>query len=218
MTSLLADYCTSADLKAFMRIADTVDDTQIALAVTAASRMIDQAAGRSFGQEDPATARYYDTLTDTTWHPPGTLDTFAGRWALEVDDISTTTSLVVKVDQGDDGVFETTLTINTDFRLWPWNAAADGRPYERIILISGGSFPSMLRTVEVTAKWGWSAVPSAIKNAALIQAQTILKGGRESPLGIAGSPDFGNELRLQTKLHPVAAEAVRPYVKLWAVV
>lgn len=218
MTSVLADYCTSAELKAFMRITDTADDNQVALAVTAASRMIDQAAGRAFGQDDPAVARYYDTFTDTNLHPAGSPDPFAGRWALETLDISTTTGLVVKVDQDDDGTFETTLTINTDFRVWPWNAAADSRPYERIVLTSGGSFPSWLRTVEITAKWGWAAVPTAIKNATLIQAQTILKGGRESPLGIAGSPDFGNDLRLQTKLHPVAAEAVRPYFKMWGVV
>lgn len=216
--ALRADYCTASELKAFMRITDTADDTAIGLAITSASRAIDQVAGRSFGQDDPAIARYYSaTRGSGSSHPAGTNDPFAGRWTLDVDDVSTTTDLVVKTDSADDGTFETTLTINTDYRLWPYNAAADGRPWERIVLTAGGSLPTYLRAIEVTAKWGWTAVPSDIKLATQIQAQTILKGGRDSPLGIAGSPDFGNEMRLSTKLHPNAAELVRPYVKIWGV-
>lgn len=217
--ALKADYCTSAELKAFMRITDTVDDTAVALAITSASRAVDQVAGRSFGQDDPAVARYYSATPGSgAFHPPGRQDPFAGRHTVDTDDISTATSLVVKVDADDDGTFETTLTISTDFRLWPYNAAADGRPWERIVLTAGGSLPTVLRGIEVTAKWGWVTVPSDIKLATEIQAQTILRGGRDSPLGIAGSPEFGNELRLSTKLHPNAAELIRPYVKMWAVV
>lgn len=217
--ALKADYCTSAELKAFMKVTDAVTDAQIALAITSASRAVDQVAGRSFGQDDPAVARYYSATPGTgSRHLYGTLDPFAGRWTVDPDaDISSTTGLTVKTDGDDDGTFETTLTIDTDFRLWPYNAAADSRPWERIVLTAGGTLPVALRGIEVTAKWGWISVPADIKLATMIQAQTILKGGRDSPLGIAGSPDFGNEMRLSTKLHPNAAELVRPYVKLWAV-
>lgn len=215
--ALKADYCTASELKVFMRINDTADDTAIGLAITSASRAIDQVTGRAgFGQDDPAVARYYSVNPDGSCHRNRN-DPFYGRHTVDPDaDISSVTGLTVKTDGDDDGTFETTLTINTDFRLWPYNAAADSRPWERIVLTAGGSFPTALRTIEVTAKWGWSAVPSDIKLATEIQAQTILKGGRDSPLGIAGSPDFGNELRLSTKLHPNAAELVRPYVRQWA--
>lgn len=207
------DYCTADELKAFMRISDTVDDVPVGLAVTAASRAVDQLANRAFGQDDPAVAR----IAKASYHPaPG--DEFYGRWTVDPDaDISDTDGLVVKTDADDDGVFETTLTLDVDYRLWPYNAAADGRPWERIVLTAGVAAPVGLRPVEVTAKWGWAAVPDDIKLAAEIQAQTILRGGRDSPLGIAGSPEFGNELRLSTKLHPLAAERVRPYVKVWGV-
>lgn len=211
--ALRADYTSVADLKVFMRIEDTTDDAAITLAVTAASRAVDRAANRSFGQDDPAVAR----IAKATYHPSQG-DEFYGRWTVDPDaDISTTTSLVVKTDSNDDGVFETTLTLNTDYRLWPYNAPADGRPWERIVLAAGGTGPAGIRPVEVTAKWGWAAVPPDIKLATQIQAQTILRGGRDSPLGIAGSPEFGNEMRLSTKLHPLAAELVANYFKIWGV-
>lgn len=214
--ALKADYCTATEFKVWARIADAADDVAIGLAITSASRDVDQVAGRSFGQDDPAVARYYSLTADGHYHRNRN-DPFYGRYTVDPDaDISATSGLTVKVDNDDDGTFETTLTINTDFRLWPYNAAADSRPWERIVLTAGGSLPTPLRTIEVTAKWGWAAVPSDIKLATEVQAQTILKGGRDSPLGIAGSPDFGNELRLSTKLHPIAAELVRPYVKHWA--
>lgn len=211
--ALRADYCTAAELKAFMRVDDTVDDVPIGLAVTAASRAVDQVANRAFGLDEPAVAR----IAKASYHPIRS-DEFYGRWTIDPDaDISSVTGLVVKTDSDDDGTFETTLTITTDYRLWPYNATADGRPWERIVLTAGGTAPAGIRPVEVTAKWGWAAVPADIKLATEIQAQTILRGGRDSPLGIAGSPEFGNEMRLSTKLHPLAAELVRPYVKIWGV-
>lgn len=214
--ALKSDYCTAVEFRTWARISDAVDDTAIGLAITSASRAIDQVTGRSFGQDDPAVARYYSLAADGMYHR-NPADPFYGRYTIDTDaDISSTTGLTVKTDLDDDGVFETTLTINTDFRLWPYNAAADSRPWERIVLTSGGTLPTPLRTIEVTAKWGWTAVPSEVKFATEIQAQTMLKGGRDSPLGIAGSPDFGNEMRLSTKLHPEAAEAIRHLVKLWA--
>lgn len=195
--SLIADYCTLAELKAFLRISDTADDVQLALAVTTASRVIDQFASRHFGVDDTVTTRWY-TPSDA-------------RGSLEVDDIATTTGLAVTFD----GV---AAVLDTAFRVQPYNAVVDGWPFEYFELVNGTSFPTTSRGVAVTAKFGWPTVPPAIKNACLIQAGTILKGGRESPLGIAGSPEFGNELRLSTRLHPIAAEAVRPYRRMWGVV
>lgn len=213
--ALRADYCSLEELKAFMRIPDedTADDVELELAITTASRDVDVTANRSFGLDDPAVAR----IAKATYHPSMT-DEFWRRWTVDLPaDISSTTGLVVKVDGDDDGAFETTLTLTTDYLLYPWNAAADGMPWERIVLTGGVSAPRGIRPVEVTAKWGWAAVPDPIKLATKIQAQSIVRGGRDSPLGVAGSPEFGNEMRLSTKLHPDAALAIRDYVKLWGV-
>lgn len=203
--ALLTTYCSAAELKHLLRIEtlDTSDDAEIALAIEAASRAIDLATNRQFGVDAAPVARYYDP-------PP------AGIKFLLVDDISTVTGLTVKVDRNDDGVFEETLTISTDFRLWPWNAAADSRPWEYVVLRTGFTWPTHERSVEVTAAFGWLSVPTAIKQAALIQANRFFKR-RDAAFGVAGSPELGSELRLLQKLDPDVAVIVQPYKKWWAI-
>lgn len=202
------DYVTAADLKGYLRIGDTVDDAEVALAITTASRAIDQFANRQFGQADPAVARRY------TWSCASRIDR---RAALAVDDISTTTDLVVALDTADDGTFSTTLTIDDDFELWPYNAAADGKPWTHIVLTAGASrsFPTTAGAVRVTAKFGWAAVPVAIEQATLFQASRFF-ADREAPFGVAGSPDTGAELRLLDRVHPDVEVALRPYRRVWA--
>lgn len=202
------DYCTTAELKAQLRITDTDDDTQLAVAITAASRAVDHACNRQFGQTDPAAARYY-TFEGSTLNG-------SDRQAVEIDDLMTVTSLVVKTDEDNDGTFETTLTADTDYRLYPWNAAADGRPWTRLVLAPDGSFPVEPRNVEITAKWGWSAVPTIVKQATLLQASRFFSR-RNSPYGVAGSPDLGNELRLLSRLDPDVAVMLASVVRPWVV-
>jgi hypothetical protein len=56
-------------------------------------------------------------------------------------------------------------------------------------------------TVQVTALWGWSGVPDAIRQACLLQASRLLSR-RDSPFGVAGSPEAGTELRLLVEARP----------------
>ena len=51
------DYCTTAELKGFVSISDAGDDAFLALAITAASRAVDQHTGRQFGQVGSAETR-----------------------------------------------------------------------------------------------------------------------------------------------------------------
>lgn len=192
---LETDYVALADLKAWLRIGDTTDDAELALAITTASRDIDQFANRRFGRDDVATTRWYTA-------------TAAGP--VEVHDIATTGGLAVTFDG-------TTVTLDGEYRLAPYNAAADGEPYTRLELVNGSRFPTTARGVAVTAVFGWPAIPDAVRFATRVQAGTLLKGGRDSPLGVAGSPEFGNELRLSTGLHAMAQRAVRPYRRVWGV-
>jgi len=76
-------YCTLAELKSVMRINDTVDDTMLEARITEASRVIDQHCDRRFYADANATARLY---------VPPVAD------LVMVDDISTTTGLVIKTD------------------------------------------------------------------------------------------------------------------------
>ena len=168
--AIVNGYCLLADYKTAVGISDTTDDTDIEQAIETASRQIDGIVGRGrkFWQDSTVVARtYYPSESNRVW----------------VDDISTLTGLIVKVDQDDNGTFETTLTINTDFIVEPVNAAAEYpvRPYESIRLLNNAlsSFPCLSSgrpSVQVTAKFGWSAVPDAIERACINQAKTVFKG------------------------------------------
>lgn len=201
------DYCTTAELRAYAtRSAVTVDDTELALAVTAASRVVDQYCGRQFGQVSPAEARIYSAEYDRR----------RGRWLIPTDDISSVTNLAIAVDDDDDQVFDQAIT---DYRLDPFNATALSRPWTRIIVNSDSAVtPSCAEgAVQVTALWGWTAVPTAIKNATLIVANRIFQR-RVSPFGIAGSPETGSELRLLRSVDVDAQQILAPYRRQWGAV
>lgn len=186
-------YSTLAELKAHLRVTDTADDSAIAVAITAASRAIDHDTQRQFGLTGSAVARVYTYQREC----------IEDRLSLAIDDVQTTTGLAVALDQNYDGTFETTLTRGTDFDLWPWNAAADGKPWTHMVLrpTSTAWFPYFARGVQVTANFGWSAIPSIVHQACMIQAGRFFMR-RDSPYGIAGSPQVGSELRLLDRLDP----------------
>lgn len=199
------DYCTSDELKSYLRIptADTTDNSELAVAITAASRAVDLACNRQFGQTSPAAARY-----------------FTARWdkdrcvhVLDLEDVQDTAGLTVAGDGDDDDTYDVTIT---EYRLLPLNAAADGMPYTQIVMKYAAStdVPTGEGRVKVTAKWGWSAVPTTVKQATLIQASRFF-ARRNSPYGIAGSPDLGNELRLLDRVDPDVRTMLRPYRKHW---
>jgi hypothetical protein len=195
-----SDYITSAELKAFKHISDTDDDAQVAVAVTAASRSIDAHTNRQFGVVAAAEQRFYTAVWDRRrW-----------RWVVEVDDFMSTTNMVVSVDAG---------TI-TAFTKEPVNNAAKGRPWEQLVVdIDSTVVPTTERGgVSVTAIWGWSAVPTAVKQATYLQASRFL-ARRDSPFGVAGSlADGGSELRLLARVDPDVAVSLTPYVRRWAAV
>jgi hypothetical protein len=117
-----------------------------------------------------------------------------------VDDIGSTSGLVVKVDEDLTGTFETTVTTYTS---QPDNALAKGRPITRLVAYDV-YWPQDLRpTVEVTAKWGWPAVPEPVKSATAIMAGRLYKRA-DSLLGVAGFGDLG----------AIMLRAVDPDVKL----
>lgn len=203
----ITDYCSTAELKAAMKITNATSDAQIAFAITSASRVIDLHCGRSFGLEDPAAARYYS----------GRWDRDLCRYVVDVNDLMTTTSLVVKTDDDNDGTFETTLTLNTDYRLAPYNAGLDGKPWRTLVAESGTVFPCRERGVEVTAKWGWSSVPTIVKQACIIQAARFVHRDY-TPFGISGSPEQSGEMRLLAKVDPDVAVLLQPVTRYWGAV
>lgn len=185
-------YVTSDELKAFIRVTDTVDDVEVASAIEAASRAVDEYTGRQFGQVASAEARRY------TARPRGC------RWVVDTDDLADVTGLTVAVPAGTITLYDRT----------PVNAAAKGWPYTGLAVDPDSTVqPTGERyEVTVTAKWGWSAVPVAVKNATKLQASRFL-ARRDSPYGVAGSPDQGSEVRLLARVDPDVAVILRPYVR-----
>lgn len=200
--ALFPDYVTLAELKSALAITDTNDDAELGFAISASSRAIDHATNRQFGQLATVAARYYAPHLRKR------------RWRVEIDDLMTTAGgMTVKVDEDADGTFERTLTLDTDFRMFPYNAAGDSEPWTELRAEAGVSLPAGERTVEVTARWGWSAVPDAVVQACLTQAGRLFKR-KDSPFGIAGSPELGSEVRLLARLDPdvqMLVSSVRRY-------
>jgi len=171
------DYITAAQAKAHLRIDDAVDDTELGVWITAASRAIDDATNRQFGQLGVAAAR--------TYRRPPAYDVTTGLYLVEIDDVQDTTGMLV------DGT-----AVDQVATLLPDNAPADGRPYERLGFDYRPTMP-----VVVTAVWGWDAVPTQVVGACKLQVARF-HARRDSPYGIAGSPDTGSEMRLLARLDP----------------
>ena len=153
-------------------ILDQNDDPRLVAAVNAASRQIDRHCGRRFWQDADVVTRTY-AATD--------------RQALYVDDISTDTGLVVKIDEADDGAYSTTLTKDTDFVLYPLNAHLETpvRPFEEITIVDNYTWPMNRRPgAQITARFGWPAIPDDVATACMIQAKNLYK--------VTGSGMFGS--------------------------
>jgi hypothetical protein len=193
-------YVELEDMKKTLTLDGTsFANLDIAEVIAAASRKVDDHVGRRFyADADAAQVRYY---------------TPSDPWTLEVDDIVTVTSL--KTDDGGDGTFENTWTVNVDYTAEPLNAAADGRPWTRFCVHPSGGyvFPtSFPRSVEVTGKFGWAAVPAKVKTATKLVAARYVKRIRESPTGVVGFGLDGAVVRMMT-IDPDVEDMLQPFCR-----
>lgn len=200
------DYTDTTALKAYLRVLDTVDDAVLADAITTASRMIDKAANRQFGQLAGVEARYYTARFDHRRF----------RWCVRIDDLADPTGLIAAFDSADDATYGDVID---ELALHPVNALQRGRVWTDLRVHPSSSVQPTDRedAVEVRARWGWLEVPVPIVTACKMQASRLV-ARRDSPYGIAGSPDTGSELRLLAKLDPDVAVIVGTYWRPWGAV
>ena len=190
-------YCTLAELKASLAITDSVDDTPLEAAITAASRMIDDYTGRFFyrnGTTESPVARYYTPLDP---------------WTMNMDDNYSITQVAT-----DDNFNQTwdTVWATSDYMLEPVNNPQRGWPVNRILAIGRYVWPYYLpQSCRITGIWGWASTPAEVNMATLIQAARLFTR-RQSPFGIAGSPDLGT-VRLSAKLDADVETLLRPFKK-----
>lgn len=181
---MAADYVTSLALKATLGLTgETFADPDIATAITAASRGIDQLCGRRFWLDaDASQVRYYTPISADL---------------VSIDDLVTLTSLAH--DPGGDGTYSEAWTLNTDFVLRPDNAPADDRPWETIARHPRARFRFVSqypRTVKLTGKFGWPSVPAPVVEATTILATKLLRRSREAPFGIVSIGLDGAAVRI----------------------
>jgi hypothetical protein len=188
------DYLTLAELKNYVRVDDDVDNTELTMAITAASRAVDDHCNRQFGRVAAAEERRYT----------GRYDYEQGLWVVDVDDLQDATGLTAEVDG--DAV--------TPYTLEPVNAVLNGKAWTRLVVSTdSATLPTgAANEVTVEALWGWTAVPAAVKQATALQANR-LASRRNSPYGVAGSPEAGSELRLLARVDPDVAVSLRGLVR-----
>lgn len=206
-------YVSLAELKGYLGVTDTVDDTTLTAALTAACVGINDVCGRQFNDAGVPSARSYKPRSSDV---------------CMVDDFSTSVGLVIATDLDADGTFEQTWT-GTDFELLPLNGVRNGVPgwpYNQINAYSSLYFPSSAgrrgglyaspwryaridrASVQVTARWGWTAIPEPIKQAVKITASEISKL-KDAPFGVAGFDQYG---AVRVRANPIAMRLLGPYM------
>ena len=135
-------------------------------------------------------------------------------------DIADTTGLVVKTDPAGDGSFSQTWTSGTDFQLEPLNGgvAAGGdtaAPYAfwEIVAIGALLFPvfgSGRAGLQVTTKFGWSAIADEVNQASTLKAANVIHR-RDAPFGVLAQPDIG-VVRISRRGDPDVVDFLEPFV------
>ena len=159
-------YVTRSEVKTALSISSTTYDTRIDSIVIAVSRAIDEIQK----------TRYFET-SETRYY------TADGAYRdLQIDDLTTLTS--VTMDMAGTGSYSTTLTNGTHFSLEPINNPLESKPYRTIALKpQSGQYWSPYRNgIKVVGSFGWSAIPAAINQAALLMAIRLFQR-KDAPFG-----------------------------------
>lgn len=165
-------YATLEQFKSYLTIGDTVDDDELYIALNAAQAWISSNV-RVFDKADTATARQFNVCTNDG--------------LLLVDDISSLTDLAVGSSNGD-GTFT---AVTSGWTTAPLSALTrtPARPITGIQFTPYAPYIGPYG-IQVTARWGWPAVPSEVTEATLLLASRLFKR-KDSPQGVAGFGDLG---------------------------
>lgn len=196
-------YVDLHDLRYAMGVADVGEDAPFVDAINAACSWVDSFCGQSFGQ-----------VTEARTFAPQRCD----RLTLAHSPIATLTGLEVRLDDNLDGTFETSLAASNYVLLPPGGRTETGEagPYREIRFV--GRTPVVDEhgrpTVQITATWGWPAVPAPVASAARLQAQHVF-AARNAPLGYSTVGDLG-VIRVRGA-SPAVEALLAPYRVGWGI-
>ena len=197
-------YASATTYRDLISKTDTAEDAEIDSDLKAVSRYLDRRLGRFFTKDASAVARTYMRGPHTD---PRIL------W---VDDIAASPTSI-KIDDDNDGSFaDETALAAADFELWPLNAGkgAEPQPWTMIYLPKSGSkgnWPAGHR-VEVTAQWGWPAIPDAIVRATA-HLTAILR--LETPRATRRIPELGDVVEASREAQSIVRELAGAYRRVW---
>jgi hypothetical protein len=202
-------YATTAEAIARNPSLASVDLLELDAALTAASRWIDGYCGRKFWLDPVGTP----TIRVFTARDPYVLD-------LGEHEIGSLTGVVVKTDSGA-GTYATTVSASA-YVLEPVNApyaTAGARPYTSIRGISTAWPVTYTRAerqdlVQVTARYGWPAIPPAVRDACLALTTVEI----ENPTGVRSEAIDGYSVSYTAgDASPVgrAVNRLDPFRRLW---
>ena len=186
-------YATLAQLKSALRLTDSIDDTNLTLALNSAEESINAWCGRTFGSAG--------TVDSTRYYAAGTPDDG------EVDDLTSITT----VEWSRDG---STWTATTDYQAEPLNRFTDGMtwPITRLRTINAFAWPVMngIQTVRVTGVYQFGSIPSSVTQATVLQASRVF-ARLSSPLGVAGFADGIGGMYVRGGLDVDVQQLLMPY-------
>lgn len=204
-------YATNAELLARYPGLSTQDTNETAAELDAASAWVDGHCNRTFSPEAEATVRYFSA---------------SDYYVLDLGpfEISTTDGVIIATDDGS-GTYATTVSAG-GYQLEPVNAAfasPDPRPFTTIRRLSSNWPMATLDSerqerVKVTAKYGWPAVPEAIKRATL----ALVNASFENPSGVRSeaidgySVTYMSAAGVEVGVPPSVVRMLSKYQRGWA--
>ncbi len=179
-------YATIGELVERMALPASYSDntalvSRLTDALDEATAIIDNDTGRNFA----ARAGVVKTFSISNLRRSGRSG--HGYDTLSLPDITALTTL--KIDDTDDGTYDTTVA-STGYELGKTNDGLDGWPYSSVRLLDR-EFPvsgRRERTIEITADYGWAAVPAPINKACTLLAARL--SAREAS-AVFGLQSFG---------------------------
>jgi hypothetical protein len=192
---IINGYCTLPEVKAALRITDTADDVILEREIESASRRVDGFCGRFFYQKQ-ATINCYPY----------------NEYLLVFPADVATAAVTVKIDSVGNGTYATTLAFGVDYILEPTDTVLQSRPYRQARMVGGQTFPLEVQpsfpTCQVTATYGWPAVPNDIREATILLS--IRQFARlNAALGVVGFADMAVSVRA---VDPDVRDLLQPYV------
>lgn len=179
-------YISVDQLKEALRDRTNTHDDLLQQAISASSRQIDQYLGGQVWKTTTPVARVFAAEDE---------------YVLFVDPFATKVGLVVKTDEDEDGVFETTWDA-ADYQAEPLRGGQD-KPYRALAAVGGRLWPAYQyhsrrfshshrrrrAQVEITATWGWPSVPWQVVQACQILAIDAFKS-KDLTGGLAGANEI----------------------------